>query len=84
MISKLVSKLQSHRRTKITLAVREKNLTAQLFFRAQNFRSVKVLRGFYEDSGEDAFLMKYSMFQDSEDFEDNGADSPIIISNECK
>src|SRR5206468_8717959 len=38
MASKLVSKLSSHRRTRITLAVRETNLTAQLFFRAQGFR----------------------------------------------
>src|SRR5437660_8910989 len=31
MVDKLVGKLSSHRRTKITLAVRETNLTAQLF-----------------------------------------------------
>lgn len=59
MVSKLIGKLSSHRRTRITLAVRERNLTAQLFFRAQDFRAMKVLRGYYEDSGEDAFLMQY-------------------------
>jgi len=37
-------------------AVRERNLSAQLFFRAQGFRAVRVLRSYYEDSGEDAFL----------------------------
>src|SRR6476620_10740579 len=56
MVTKLIGKLSSHRRTKITLAVRETNLTAQLFFRALDFRATKVLRGYYEDSGEDAFL----------------------------
>src|SRR5262249_510276 len=56
MVSKLISKLSSHRRTQITLEVRETNLAAQLFFRAQGFRAVRVLRSFYEDSGEDAFL----------------------------
>jgi ribosomal-protein-alanine N-acetyltransferase len=64
MVSKLVSKLSSHRRTRITLEVRETNLSAQLFFRAQDFRAVKVLRAFYEDSGEDAFLMQYRLSDD--------------------
>ena len=59
MIAKLVGKLSSHRRTKITLAVRERNLAAQMFFKAQDFRASKVLRNYYEDSGEDAFLMEY-------------------------
>ncbi len=64
MVSKLVSKLSSHRRTRITLEVRETNLEAQLFFRKQEFRAVRVLRAFYEDSGEDAFLMEYRFGDD--------------------
>jgi ribosomal-protein-alanine N-acetyltransferase len=59
MVGKLISKLSSHRRTRITLEVRETNLGAQLFFRKQEFRAVRVLRAFYDDSGEDAFLMEY-------------------------
>ena len=65
MVGKLVSKLSSHRRTKITLEVRETNLSAQLFFRTQGFKAVRVLRGFYEDSGEDAFLMQYRLAEDA-------------------
>ena len=65
MVAKLISKLSSHRRTRITLEVRETNLGAQLFFRAQTFRAVRVLRGFYEDSGEDAFLMQYRLADDT-------------------
>jgi ribosomal-protein-alanine N-acetyltransferase len=61
MIAKLISKLSSHRRTRITLEVRETNLYAQLFFRSQGFRAVRVLRGYYEDSGEDAFLMQHQL-----------------------
>ena len=61
MVAKLISKLSSHRRTRITLEVRETNLVAQLFFRSQDFRAVRVLRGYYEDSGEDAFLMQYQL-----------------------
>jgi len=64
MVSKLISKLSSHRRTRITLEVRETNLPAQLFFRSQGFKGVKVLRTFYEDSGEDAYLMQYRLAED--------------------
>lgn len=59
MTAKLISKLSSHRRTRITLELRETNLHAQLFFHKQEFKAVRVLRSFYEDSGEDAFLMEY-------------------------
>jgi ribosomal-protein-alanine N-acetyltransferase len=65
MVSKLIGKLSSHRRTKITLAVRESNLYAQLFFRVQDFRAAKVLRGYYPDSGEDAYLMQFKIDSDS-------------------
>jgi ribosomal-protein-alanine N-acetyltransferase len=66
MIGKLIGKLSSHRRTRITLAVRETNLAAQLFFRTRDFRAVKVMRSYYEDSGEDAYLMRYSLTDKSE------------------
>ncbi len=67
MVAKLISKLSSHRRTRITLEVRETNLTAQLFFRTQGFKAVRVLRTFYEDSGEDAYLLQYRLADDSGD-----------------
>ena len=67
MVAKLISKLSSHRRTKITLEVRETNLTAQLFFRNQGFKAVRVLRAYYEDSGEDAFLMQFRIADDAAD-----------------
>ncbi len=66
MVSKLIGKLSSHRRSKITLAVRERNLQAQLFFRSQDFKAVRVLRNYYEDSGEDAFLMEYRVGGDDD------------------
>ena len=65
MVAKLISKLSSHRRTRITLEVRETNLPAQLFFRSQGFRATRVLRSYYEDSGEDAFLMQYRFAGDT-------------------
>jgi ribosomal-protein-alanine N-acetyltransferase len=65
MVAKLISKLSSHRRTRITLEVRETNLPAQLFFSKQSFRAVRVLRNYYEDTGEDAFLMQYRIASDT-------------------
>ena len=59
MIAKLIGKLSAQRRTRLTLEVRETNLPAQLFFRAGGFRAVSVLRSYYEDTPEDAYLMQY-------------------------
>jgi [ribosomal protein S18]-alanine N-acetyltransferase len=77
MVAKLISKLSSHRRTRITLAVRETNLVAQLFYRSQGFRATRVLRAYYEDSGEDAFLMQYSFAGDTSEESDDDAINPI-------
>lgn len=59
MLGKLLAKLSSQRRTRIVLEVRETNLAAQIFFRNQGFRAVSVLRDFYDDTTEDAYLMQY-------------------------
>lgn len=59
MMAKLTAKLSSQRRTRILLEVRETNLAAQLYFRALGFRAVSVLRDFYDDTTEDAYLMQY-------------------------
>ncbi len=37
----------------------ETNLAAQLFFRKAGFRAVSVLRSYYDDTPEDAYLMQY-------------------------
>ena len=59
MCRKLISKLSSQRRNRIMLEIRETNLAAQLFFRDLGFKAVTVLRDFYEDTVEDAYLMQY-------------------------
>jgi ribosomal-protein-alanine N-acetyltransferase len=77
MVLKLVGKLSSHRRTKITLAVRESNLAAQLFFRSQAFKATRVLRAYYEDSGEDAYLMNYRIAEYLDDEDEDGVTNRI-------
>jgi [ribosomal protein S18]-alanine N-acetyltransferase len=59
MIAKLIAKLSSQRRSRVILEVRETNLAAQLFFRENGFRAVSVLRSYYADTPEDAYLMQY-------------------------
>lgn len=71
MVRKLVSKLSlpsgyddgSKRRSRIMLEVRESNLDAQLFFKAMGFRAIRLLRDFYKDTTEDAYLMQYCVQQ---------------------
>lgn len=59
MMEKLIGKLSYNRRSRITLEVRETNLSAQVFFRNLGFRAISVLRAYYEDSPEDAYVMHY-------------------------
>jgi [ribosomal protein S18]-alanine N-acetyltransferase len=61
MLDKLINKLSSQRRSRIMLEVRETNLAAQLFFRQRGFKAISVLRDFYDDTTEDAYLMQYSL-----------------------
>lgn len=42
-------------------AHRESNLPAQQFFKDRDFSAVDVLRGHYDDTAEDAYLMQYSL-----------------------
>lgn len=64
MIEKLVNKLTQQRRQEIVLEVRETNLSAQLFFQSQGFKAVQVLRNYYHDSAEDAYVMQFRLNAD--------------------
>ncbi len=72
MVEKLVGKLSSQRRSRIMLEVRETNLDAQLFFRHLGFRAISVLRDFYDDTTEDAYLMQYRFQTEAEGEFDGG------------
>lgn len=66
MSQKLVGKLSQQRRNRIMLEVRETNLSAQLFFRDSGFRAVSVLRDYYDDTTEDAYIMQFRYDQEPE------------------
>lgn len=59
MIQRLVDKLSQQRRKEIVVEVRESNLAAQLFFQSQGFFAISVLRNRYDDTTEDAYIMRY-------------------------
>ena len=59
MMQKLLGKLSQERRNRIMLEVRETNLEAQLFFKKVGFKAISVLRDFYDDAAEDAYLMQF-------------------------
>ncbi|HMP16933.1 MAG TPA: ribosomal protein S18-alanine N-acetyltransferase [Gemmatales bacterium] len=61
LISKLIGKLSSHRRAKITLELRESNLVAQLFLKSLGFVAIKVVKNYYDDTHEDAYFMEYRL-----------------------
>lgn len=61
-LNMLVDKLSGRRRV-LEVVVRETNLDAQLFFRACGFRATQVLRSYFEDSGEDGYLMRRGVFK---------------------
>ena len=59
LIRRLTEKLSQQRRHEIMLEVRETNLPAQLFFQRMGFKALGVLHDRYEDTTEDAYLMRY-------------------------
>lgn len=61
MIGKLIGKLFPNRRVRILLEVRETAVEAQMFFRRMGFRAVSVLRDYYEETPEDAYVMQYRL-----------------------
>ena len=60
LVEQLIGKL-SLQRNKLSLEVRETNLGAQLFFRRLGFNAISVLRDFYEETSEDAYLMQFEV-----------------------
>jgi len=63
MVTKLVDKLSQQRRQEILLEVRESNLAAQLFFKAQDFQAFRVMRAHYDDTTEDAYVMRFRIHE---------------------
>lgn len=66
MVAKLRSKLFAARK-RIMLEVREGNLAAQLFFKSQGFMALSILKEFYDDCDEDAYVFAYRYVPSAEE-----------------
>lgn len=64
MVEKLIGKLSQQRRNRVLLEIRETNLAAQVFFRNLGFMATSVLRDYYDDTTEDAYVMQYRYRED--------------------
>lgn len=65
LMEKLKFKVGQQRRTSIIDEVRETNLKMQQFLRHHGFVATGVLRQAFEDTGEDAYRMKFSLVQEA-------------------
>jgi len=61
LLDRLKSKVNIERRTEIYGGVWERNLRAQQFFRHHGFRCTAILRGEYDESDDDCYLMRYTI-----------------------
>lgn len=61
LMERLKSKLSWGRRTRINCEIREANLEAHLWFKSHDFRCLSILKEFYDDSTEDAYLFSFGM-----------------------
>lgn len=57
LINTLKGKLS--KRTKISAEVRETNLQMQLFLKSKDFNAVEILKNYFPDTEEDAFVMSF-------------------------
>jgi ribosomal-protein-alanine N-acetyltransferase len=66
LFQRMFDKLSQQRRKEITLEVRETNVPAQLFLASLNFKCTSILRDYYIDTSEAAYLMSYNLFSGEE------------------
>lgn len=59
MIEKLKNRVEVQGRKRILCEVRETNTAAQFFFKSCGFRSIRILKDYYEDSEDDAYLFQF-------------------------
>lgn len=61
MAEKLIDKLSSERRVRISTTIRETNLPAQLFFKKMDFKCIRIDKKHYDDNDEDAYYFVHDI-----------------------
>lgn len=59
LLNKLKEKLTGNRRSYLKFTLRESNLAGQLFLRKNKCFAIEIVRNYFEDNGEDAYLFEY-------------------------
>lgn len=59
LIEQLIEKMGAAGRSRISVELRENNVSGQCFFRSCGFKAVKVMTKFYGDTDEDGYFMRY-------------------------
>lgn len=59
LVNRIIDKLSPRRRKVLGAVIRERNLLAQCFYRSLGFQAVEVLRGRYDDTGEDGYRFEF-------------------------
>ena len=82
MVRTLVSKMIYQRRHKIAVEIRETNLPALRCFRALGFRAATILKNFFEDQSEDAYVLQYRLGREHVDpiYSPARRASPLLVS----
>jgi ribosomal-protein-alanine N-acetyltransferase len=61
MMDRLIEKLSQQRRHSVDLVVEERNVDAQKFLKACGFKATGVERGYFGDTGDDGYHMRFSV-----------------------
>ena len=69
MVERLIDKLGQQRRRAIMLEIRERNVDGQVFFRAMGFRAVGTIQSHYDETEEDAYIMRYDLPREAPEME---------------
>lgn len=79
MVEKLKGKLSYSGRSRIMLEVRETNMAGQMFFKANGFKAISILKEFFDDANEDAYLMQYRYLPTEEDLRASGYANAAVV-----
>lgn len=64
MVQRLIDKIAAQRRDEVVVDIRERNLAAQLFFKACGFVFNEIRRGCYDDTDEDMYTLSYRLIRE--------------------
>jgi ribosomal-protein-alanine N-acetyltransferase len=76
MVERLVDKLTQQRRHSLDLVVEERNVDAQKFLKACGFKATRVEKEYFDDTGDDAYHMRFSVGRDKAITPENFAGRP--------